>query len=532
MISDPLLVGIDLGTTNIKTLVFNPHGRLMAQASLPTPTHYPRPGWAYFNPEELWQATLTTLKQVIDHLKECGLNPKQIAGIAATSFGETGVPLDAHGQPTADAIAWFDQRSAPQMTWLANHIGQERLFAVSGLPLLVIYGLCKLLWLKENDPHAFERTRLWLPGADYIAYRLCGVPATDYSLASRTMAFNLYERRWADDLLADIGLTPHPFAPLASSGTNLGPILPQVAKAVGLSDHTQIAAGGHDHICGAFAIGVNKPGEVLNSFGTAEAIFLPLEKPLVDPIVGHQGYTQGLLGVKDQDFYFALGGLYTAGGSIEWLREVMSAGPHQDELIDYSTLISEAEQIPAGSLGVCFLPYLRLANPPHNDAKARGAFIGLSTDAKRGVLFRAVLEGLAYEVRLCLETILAHQGKPAADQIYVTGGGSRNRLYMRIKATTLNQPVTVVDVAEGVALGAAMMGGLGAGVYPDVASALQAVRYNRLQVNPQPELVDLYDHYYQQVYKHIHTTLRPLHHKLYDLQAKSLEMMEAKNINR
>jgi len=518
MTSDPLLVGIDLGTTNIKALVFDPRGRIMAEASLPTPTHYPRPSWAYFNPEELWQTTLTALKQAIDQLNKSGLNPKQIAGIAAASFGETGVPLDAHGHPTAEAIAWFDQRSTPQMDWLANHIGQERLFAVSGLPILVIYGLCKLLWFKENDPDAFARTALWLNGADYIAYRLCGVPATDYSLASRTMAFNLYDRRWAEDLLEEIGLSSHPFAPLASSGTALGAIRPEVAKAVGLPDHTRIAVGGHDHICAAFGIGVNRPGEALNSFGTAEAIFLPLEKPLTDPIVGHQGYTQGLLSVKDQDYYFALGGLYTAGGSIEWLREVLSGSLLPDQLIDYATLISEAEQVPAGSLGVCFLPYLRLANPPHNDAKARGAFIGLSTDAKRGVLFRAVLEGLAYEVRLCMEGILAHQGKTSPDQLYVTGGGSRNSLYMRIKATTLNQPVTVVDVAESVALGAAIMGGLGAGVYRDVASALEAVHYNRKQVNPDSELVDLYDHYYHQVYKHIYAALRPLHHQLYDLQ--------------
>ena len=514
--ANPLLAGVDLGTTNIKALIFEPNGRVVAEASVPTPTYYPRPTWAYHNPEELWRSTVTALRRAINQLPRADA----IAGIAVSSFGEMGVPLDRHGRPTADAIAWFDRRTYPQMTWLEQHLGQDRLFAVTGLPLLVIYGLCKLLWLKENDPDAFSRTALWLNGADYIAYRLSGTPATDYSLASRMCALDLYQRRWAEDLLTAAGIPPALLAPLTPGGTSLGPIRPDVAQETGLPTQTRVAVGGHDHICGAFATGVNRPGQMLNSLGTAEAIFLPVERPFTDPIVGHQGYTQGLLAVLDQDYYYALGGLYTAGGSVEWLRAILSGSDNPRRQIDYATLIAEAEQVPPGSLGVCFLPYLRMANPPHVDVKAKGAFIGLNTDVKRGALFRAVLEGLAYEVRLCLESLLAHQNKAAADQIYATGGGTRNPLYMRLKATVLNRPINLIDLAEGVALGAAMMGGLGAGVYPDVASALETVRFAQTRVEPDSSLVALYEAYYQQVYRHLYAALRPLHHQLHDLQQR------------
>ncbi len=387
MPGDPLLVGVDVGTTNIKALVFDPKGQTVAQASVRTPTHYPRPTWAHYRPEELWQSTVAALRQAVSQLDDAG----RISGIAIASMGETAVPLDAHGQPTGDAIAWFDQRTLPQVAWLERAIGRDRLHALTGLSLKPIFGLCKILWFKENHPDAFARTVSWLNTADYIAYRLCGVPGTDYSLASRTMALDLRRLQWAGDLLVEVGIPASLFAPPLPSGARLGPVRPEAARETGLPETAQVATGGHDHVCGALAVGVTEPGAMLNSLGTAEAIFIPLKRPLNDPKIGHQGYTTGAHVAGGR--YYVMGGIYTSGASIEWLREVLG------ENADYTSLIAEAEQVPPGSLGVCFLPHLRLGNPPHNDPRSRGAFIGLTADAKRGVLFRAVLEGLACECR-------------------------------------------------------------------------------------------------------------------------------------
>jgi xylulokinase len=370
--------------------------------------------------------------------------------------------------------------------------------------------MCKLLWIKENQPEAFARTVRWLNVADYIAYRLSGVPATDHSLASRTLAFDLHRLQWAEELIREVGLSLDLFAPLHPSGTRLGPVTPEAARVTGLPPSTQVAAGGHDHICGALASGVFEPGTVLDSLGTAEAFFTPLDQPITDPARCHQGYSHGAHVVTGR--YYVLGGLYTSGASVEWWREILG------QEADYATLIAEAEQVPPGSLGVCFLPHLRMASAPHRDFKGRGAFIGLSTDVKRGALFRAILEGLAYEARQVLESRRAYLGVETWRDIYATGGGTRNHLLMQIKANVFNRAITVVKVAEAAGLGAAILGGLGAGVYADVSSALATLRYDQTLVEPIADQAVLYEAAFRQVYQHIYPTLRPLHHTIYQLQ--------------
>lgn len=506
MAAEPLLVGVDVGTTNIKAVIFNPQGQIIRQASLPTPTHYPQPTWAYYDPEALWQTTAQALRQAISQLENAG----SIVSIAVASMGEAAVPIDSQGRPTYQAIAWFDRRTQPQVEWLERTIGKDRLFALSGLSLQPIFGLCKLLWIKENQPDAFVRTVRWLNMADYMAYRLCGVPATDYSLASRTLALNLRRLQWAEDLIEAVGLSPDLLAPLRPSGTPLGPITPEAAEATGLPTGVRVVTGGHDHVCGALAIGVTEPGAVLNSLGTAEAVFAPLAQPITDPLMGRQGYTQGAHVVAGH--YYVLGGLYTSGACVEWWRDIL------DQTLDYETLIAAAEQVLPGSLGVCFLPHLRLANPPYDDPKGRGAFIGLSTDVKRETLFRAVLEGLAYESRLTLESLLQYPGVVAPTDIYAIGGSTRNRLLMQIKASVLDQPITVVEVTEATSLGAAILGGLGAGIYADVPTALKMINYTHTLVEPVADQAALYEAYFRQVYRDLYSSLRPLHHAIYSLQ--------------
>jgi xylulokinase len=495
---------VDVGTTNIKAIIFDPCGRAVARASVPTPTRVPRPTWADYDPEELWLRTAKALSQATGNLD----NPSRIASIAVASMAETAVPLDPEGRPTFDAVAWFDRRALPQAEWLDRTIGRDRLFAISGLSLQPIFGLCKLLWFKQNKPESFARTALWLNVADYIAYRLCGVPATDYSLASRILALNLRELRWDASLLQDLGIPVSLFAPLRPSGSSLGRVQPEAAAATGLPTNAQVVTGGHDHVCGALATEVIEPGSLLNSVGTTEAIFLPLDRPLSDPAVGREGYGLGAHVVPG--YYYALGGLYTSGICVDWFRRLIG------EDMGHATLIAEAEEVPPGSHGVSFLPYLRLANPPIDDPEARGAFVGLSTDAGRGTLFRALLEGLAFELRHTLEALVAHTDVDL-QTIYAIGGGTRNGLHMRIKATVLNQAFTVVEMEEATALGAAILGGLGSGIYFDVRAALDSLQIARATVDPIDEQVALYETRYQQVYRQMYPALRPLNHAIHRL---------------
>src|SRR5215210_6183656 len=304
-----------------------------------------------------------------------------------------------------------------------------------------------------------------------------------------------------------MGVSPDLFAPLRGGGSSLGPVRPEAASATGLPESAGVAAGGHDHVCGALAVGVTQKGTMLNSLGTAEAIFLPLERPLTAPHIGHQGYTQG---VHVAGQYYVFGGQYTSGASVEWLREALGG-------VDYDAMISEAEEVPAGSLGAFFLPHLRLANPPYDDPAARGAFVGLSADVGRGALFRAVLEGLAYDSRNSLEPLLSHSGLDELGAIYAIGGGAQNRLLMRIKATVSNQEITVVGIEEATSLGAAILGGIGAGVYADVPSALEELRYDESTVEPVPDEVPFYEAAFRRVYGRLYPSLRGVHHEIEDL---------------
>ena len=505
MNGEPILIGADVGTTNIKVVAFDRSGRALEGASSLTPTHYPGPGRAHYDPEELWDSFAAALRRVTQKLEDPGL----VASIAIASMGEAAVPLDSSGNPTSDIIAWFDGRARPQAERLGRAVGQDRLFGLTGLSLQPIFGLCKLLWLKENDPDAYSRTATWLNVADYMAFRLCGVAATDYSLASRTLALDLHGLRWAGELLEEVGIPEDLFAPLRAGGSFLGPVTPDAAAATGLPEGTGVAAGGHDHVCGALAVGVTQKGTMLNSLGTAEAIFLPLERPLTDSQVGHQGYTQG---AHVAGHYYVFGGQYTSGASVEWLREALGG-------IDYDAMISEAEEVPAGSFGAFFLPHLRLANPPYDDPAARGAFVGLSADVKRGALFRAVLEGLAYDSRNSLEPLLEHSRIDKLGAIYAIGGGVQNRLLMRIKATVLDQEITVVGVEEATSLGAAILGGIGAGVYADAPSALEELRYAESTVEPDPDYASFYNDAFRRVYRRLYPSLRGVHHEIEDLQS-------------
>ena len=311
------------------------------------------------------------------------------------------------GAATTDSIAWFDTRTRPQARWLAERIGKDELFARSGLSLQPIFSLNKLLWHREHEPDAWARSVRWLMLADFIAYRLSGEAATDLSLASRTLMLDLRQKRW-DEANAGPGRDRSESAGAAGAGgTPLGHVTAGAAALTGLPVTAVVASGGHDHVCGALAAGVTRPGQMLNSLGTAEALFLPIEQPLADPKAGRQGYTQGAHVVGGG--YYAFAGQYTSGASIEWLRDLLGAA---DDPVAYEELIAGAERVPAGSLGVLFLPHLRLANPPYDDPRSRGALIGLTMDAGRDAVTRAIFEGLALESRNTLEPLLAY---PAGD---------------------------------------------------------------------------------------------------------------------
>lgn len=499
--SDPLLIGIDAGTTNIKALAATPDGMIMAEASRPNPAVHTGPERAHYEPETMWKAVVATLREVTDAIEK----PERIVGIAVASMAETAVPVDGNGKPTYDAIAWFDKRATGELDSLVERVGRDRLFEISGLGAHPIFGLCKMMWLKAHEPEVYARTERWLHVADYIAWRLSGVAATDYSLAGRTFALDLKARAWSEETIGAAGIKPKLFQDLVASGTPLGPVLAEVAAETGLPRSCKVAAGGFDHAVGAFGVGALRPGVMLNSMGTTEAFLQRLDHASTDPMIGRQGYASSLLVIGDQPNYFIVGGTFTAGAAIEWFRKCFANNA------DYATLEAEASSVPAGSLGVGFLPHLRLAPPPRPYPDARGAFWGLSTDADRAVLFRALLEGLNYEARQCADAMMALPAMPPIKTVLAIGGGTRDKLRMSIKASLWNRSIAVADISEAVGLGAAKLAGLGAGIFENAEEAMGASPTQSREVAPDAELARTYERLYQEAYRSALDHLRPLH---------------------
>jgi xylulokinase len=238
-----LVLGLDVGTTNLKCLALDEAGNVIAQGSEPTPQSHPRPGWTDFEPGPIWEAACRAIRAVVSQLE----HREAVKGIAVSSLAESVVPVDSRGQPLAPAIAWFDHE------YLHDRVGYETLFKISGITPDPMFALCKIVWIKNHLPDAFRNARHWLQFADYVAFRLCGIPATDPSLACRTLAYDLRRGDWSSEILEAVGVSPSCFPPVCKSGSPLGCIAPLSATATKLPATAVVSVGIHDHLSGAEA---------------------------------------------------------------------------------------------------------------------------------------------------------------------------------------------------------------------------------------------------------------------------------------
>jgi xylulokinase len=503
----PFLIGIDVGTQSIRTIAFDVRGRKVAQAYRPTPAHTLDGGRGEYDPDALFATVVTCLAETAG-----ALAGRPVAGMAVGSVGESCVVLDEQGRSLAPSLVWFDRRTEDAANRIVERVGADRLFQITGLRIDSTLTLCKLAWMREHWPEAMGRTRRILNIADWIAFRLTGEAATDLTHASRTLYFDIHERRWSEELLAVVGLDSGYPAPLVASGTRVGTVRAEVLAETGLAGRPVVAAGGHDHLCGSYAAGISRPGMLLDSMGTAEAILLATAFPLLDPSVMRRGFIQGAVATHRSLSYLG-GGINSAGGAIEWFRAIAGNAPHE-------TLIAEGEATGPGSQGVVFLPHLVYSPPPDPDVNGRGGFIGLTAHATRGALYRAVLEGLAMQARLLVDAMAALPGITPPNEIRAIGGNSRNPLFLAIKANVYGRPITVVDEPEATALGAALLGGVAAGVWPDLDVALAGLERRDHVVEPEPALTQRYDALHAAVFAQFQATLKPLNRELATLDRR------------
>ncbi|MEQ8967471.1 MAG: FGGY family carbohydrate kinase [Azospirillaceae bacterium] len=490
----PLVVGIDLGTGSVRALVFDPTGACLATAGRPTPMVTVGPGAAEFEPEALWRATAGAIAEAVGQIDR----PGRIRAVAAASFAESGICLDGAGRAIGVSQAWYDKRPAAQNAMLRARFGEPALALKSGMRLEPVPGVSKLLWLRDERRDVFDLTTRWLNVADFVAYRLSGEIATDFSLAGRMMALDLAAGTYNRDLLDALGLPVDLLPPLADNGDLLGPVTAEAAAATGLPGDCMVVVGGHDHVLGALASGALKPAAGLDSMGTAEALLRPIDRPITDERVVTWGFEQGRLSIAGLAIPFVMGGLVTSSAAIEWFRQTVAAGA------DYDTLIAGAREAAPGCGGTVFVPHLRFGSPPDVGADAAGAFLGLSTDTDPSTLFRAVLEGLACDLRKIDEHITAlaeTAGGRTPDRLMVTGGAARNDLLLAIKAAVYARPLEVIEMPESTSQGAALLACLGARLHDGLDAAIEAFRPPSRTVAPDPALVETYDRLYRTRYR-------------------------------
>jgi xylulokinase len=499
----PLLMGLDLGSTNIKTVIYELDGTSIGRSSIPCPTHYPQAGWAHYDPDELWETCIRAMREAVGQVD----HPERIAGIAVSSFGEAGVLMNGQGEPITDMIAWFDQRCRVQYERMVASADPDRLFAITGTTIQQIMTGPKIMWHQDNEPETYAKATSWLNSADYMAFRLSGVKAQSKSLASRSGIIDLRAGDWSDELLALAGIDRNLLPQVVDGGEPLGPVLPDVQAQTGLTANTLVAVGGHDHPCGAFAAGTIRHGDFLDSIGTTECTFLAIDQPLTDPAIGRQGYS---MGAHARGSFYMYGGLYTAGICYDWFRSLAA------DQISHNELLSAASRVGAGSNGVMFLPHLRLSNTPFPDSRVRGAYVGLTMETDTATLMRSTFEGLAFEARSASEPLFAYAGLPLPSDCVVVGGTSRNRLLLQIKASVQHQSMHVLDLDEAGALGVAMLAGIAAGVYRDVDHAVDSIERPEHVIEPDSADHHVYDALFEKVYQQLYPRLRPYNHIIFD----------------
>jgi xylulokinase len=499
------ILGIDLGTTNLKACVYREDGTAVATASRPTPTHRHPAGYSYHDADEVWGIVAGMLPEVAG-----AVAPGQLACIGITSMAESGVLLDRRtGETLSPLMPWFDPCSEPQARRVAAACDPFERFTRTGLRMSFKMGLAKLLWLKEHYPDAL-RNSVWVSAAGLIAHRLTGRFAFDYTLAARTFAFRLDTRTWDADWIRSFGLQEALFPDVLPSGQTVGRVRAEVSGRTGLPAGVPVAIGGHDHVCAALAAGAFAPGQVYDSMGTAETLVGSFpERPLTRDDF-ESGLSFGLHIVPGMNFW--MGGNSASGGSIEWIRRQLG-----DEPVSYEAMLSWLEKADSEPTGIFFYPYLSGSGAPMPDSGARAAWIGLTKNHSRTELVQSILEGTAYQleaIRRCAERV----GGRAIETMRVVGGGTRIASWLQIKADVTGCRLELPAIHEATMLGAALAAGIGCGLYASAEEAVRAVGGGASRwIEPNPERHRRYRRLYEDGYDALQQALREMYARLKDL---------------
>jgi len=490
----PLLLGIDIGTSSAKAVLFDSDAAaVLATAGCEYPIYRPAPDRAEQDPDDWWRAVVETVRRVT---AQAGRN--DVAGIGFSGQMHGVILLGPDGAPIHPAIIWADQRSASTCAAVVETVGAEQYLATTGtLPAAGFQGPT-LLWLKRHLPQVLDRTRAVILPKDDVRRRMTGEIATDVSDAAGTGLFDVSRRAWAQEIIRRAGLPEAIFPRVLGSAEMAGRLTAPAAAELGLPAGIPVAAGCADQPAQATANGLSAPGRASVTTGSGGQVLVPLR-----PADGRVP-TDGRLHVFNHaapDTWYVLGAILSAGLSLRWLRGITGLEGRADA---YPTFSAEAAQVPLGADGLIFLPYLTGERTPHMDPLARGAFVGLGAHHTRGHLARAVMEGVAFALRQALELSLKLSGP--VQTVIAAGGGAESDVWRQIQADVFGLPLRKSLLVEQAGVGAALLGGVAAGVYADLDDACARTARYGPPTEPDPARHARYDELYarfQDLYLHL-----------------------------
>jgi xylulokinase len=495
-----ILLGIDVGTTGIKALAVRPDGSIAAESFSGYEISSPRVKWAEQNPEDWWDAFCIATRELLSS----GIRPDEVAAIGLSGQMHTSVFLDEDMNVIRPAILWCDVRTTSQCETINERVGFELLRGEAANPALEGFTAPKLLWLRENEPENYKKLKHLLIAKDYVRFRLTGELATDLSDAAGTILFNVGERKWSKNILRALEIDAAILPRVVASHEVSGQITREAAEATGLADGTPIVGGGADNACAAVGAEIIEEGAIQVSIGSSGVVLAALSEYRVD-----EGMRLHCMNHAAPDRWYLMGVMLAAGLSFKWLKENLCAREMElsgESGVDaYELMTDMAASIPPGSEGLIFLPYLSGERTPHADSDARGMFIGLTLRHTRAHMIRAVMEGIAFGLRDSLE-IIRDLGVEI-DKITLVGGGARSALWRQILTDVFGHETRTLSVTDAAPFGAALLAGVGAGVYSDCSAAAEATVRESGRTSPIAANVDRYEKQYS-IYRDLYSSNR------------------------
>jgi xylulokinase len=505
------LLGIDIGTTGTRSLVINEDGSIIGSAVKEYPLYTPKPGWAEQEPEDWYDATIQTIKEVLEKNEIKGSDIKAI-GLSGQMHGS--VFLDKNNEVIRPAILWCDQRTEPQCQEIYNIFGYENFIKLSYNKALPGFTSPKILWLRENESENYKKVYKILLPKDYVRFMISGVYATEVSDAAGMLLMDIKNRVWSNEILNGLEIDKNFLAELYESYEISSRVNEKTAKLTGLLAGTPIAGGGGDNAAGNVGSGIIRQGIISDSIGTSGVVFAHSDSPVYDPEGRLHSFCHAVPGK-----WHLMGVTLSAAGSQKWYYDTFgpskSIMQERPDLKKYKLLDAQAEKVSAGSNGLIFLPYLSGERSPHGDAYARGVFFGISYVHGQDHFVRSIMEGVAFSQLDCLN--LMRSLGINSDKIVLIGGGSRSKIWREIICDIFETPLITLKNEEGPAFGAALLGGVGCGLYKSVEEAVEKTVRQADEIKPNSGNFPIYRKTYD-IYRSLYKDLKDDFKKLYEVQ--------------